>query len=59
MYAVQCRVYEIYKNNLHKGKHIMIVIDSKKIPAIKYVNFRHCNLPVGIDDDENNDIEEI
>ena len=38
----------------------MIMIDSKQeIPAIKYVNFGHCNFPMEIDDDEINEIAEF
>ena len=47
MYAVQCGVYEVYKEPRPEIKHIMI-------------NFEHCNFPMELDDDDEiNEIEEF
>ena len=60
MYAVQCGVYEIYKNP-HPERQSYYDNDKfkKEIAAITYVNFDHCNFPMEIDDDVNHSIEEF
>ena len=59
LYAVECGVYEIHKNQ-HPDRKSHYDNDKFKqeIPAIKYVNFEYCNLPMEIEDDVNNSIEE-
>ena len=60
MYAVQCRVYEIYKKQHPERKsHYDNDRFGKGIPAFKYANFEYCNFPMEIDDDINISIEEF
>ena len=60
MCTVQCGVYEIYKKpHLERESQYDNDRFKNEIPAVQYLNFEHCNLPMEIDDDENNEIEEF